>query len=68
MLEKTSWRLSYAAFAQAEFLAPECHCITSLQTELLDTEKHKKIVNVLIFIKAGESQCYVHGIQDTVNH
>ena len=63
-----------AACAQAEFLTPECHFITSLQTELLDSEQHKKIVKVLIFTKAGESQSYVQGIQGiqgiqgTVNH
>jgi hypothetical protein len=41
---------------------------TSLQTELLDPEVEKKIVKVLIFIKAGESQSYVQGIQGSVNH
>jgi hypothetical protein len=57
-----------AAYAHAEFLTPEGHFKTSLQTELLDPEVQKKIVKVLIFIKAGESQSYVRGIQGTVNH
>jgi hypothetical protein len=48
-----------AVYAQAEFLTPECRLKTSLQTELLDTEVEKKIVKVLNFIKAGESQRYV---------
>jgi hypothetical protein len=31
-----------AAYAHAEFLTPEGHFKTSLQTELLDPEVHKK--------------------------
>ena len=57
-----------AAYAHAEFLTPEGHFKTSFQTELLDPKVHKKIVKVLIFIKAGGSQSYVQSTQGTVNH
>jgi len=57
-----------AGFGHAEFLTLECHSKTLLQTFLLDPEVQNKIVKVLIFIKAGESQSYVQGIQGAVNH